>query len=90
MSRKKRPVNNHCDDPGYFEKIFPLKPGVLFSDLLMDGQQMLQEIYITQRALQYYRDSNKISYTSLWGKYYYFRIEIAEMVKNNIIWRRKT
>ena len=51
---------------------------------------MLQEIYITRRGLQYYRDTNKISYTWLFGKYYYFRIEIAEMVKKNIIWRRTT
>ena len=88
--RKKRPENNHGENPGYFETIFPLKPGVQFSDLLMDGQQILQEIYITKRTLQYYRDTNKISYTWMFGKYYYFRKEIAELVKKNIIWRRAT
>ena len=88
--RKKLHEPRKGEAPGYFEMIFPLKPGVKFSDVFMDGQQIMQEIYIKPRTLQYYRDANKISYTRAFGKYLYLRMEIAELLEKNIIWRRSS
>lgn len=56
---------------------FYLPPGTRLNDVFMDGQQVMQELYISKRALQNWRTTGKISYTKELGKIFYFRQELA-------------
>jgi len=42
-----------------------LPPDFKLSDVFLDGQQVMQELNIKERALQHYRTAGKISYKML-------------------------
>ena len=82
--KKKKPISKKQGRQIPIESFFPIKPGVRFSDILMDDKQIMQEVYITRRTLQYYRDSQKISHTKVFGKFLYPREEIAMLIEQNM------
>ena len=50
------------------------------SDLFIDGQEVMQELNITERTLRHYRTTGKISYTDRFGKIFYFKLEILKLL----------
>ena len=70
------------------EEIFKLKPGFKFSDILMDVKMITTELYISARNLQYHRSKGHISYVKWFGKIYYLRTEIMEMMIAGFMYRR--
>jgi hypothetical protein len=60
--------------------ILYLPPGASLNDLVMDGAQVIQELFISKRTLLNWRSSGKISYTDELGKLYYFKQEIARIL----------
>jgi hypothetical protein len=57
-----------------------LPPGANLSDLVMDGAQVIQELFITKRTLLNWCCTGKISYTDVLGKIFYFKQEIAQIL----------
>lgn len=57
-----------------------LPSGVLLSDVFMDGQQVMQELFIGKRSLQNLRSKGKISHSKDLGKIFYLRQEIASLL----------
>lgn len=57
-----------------------LPPGTDLNDIFMDGQQVIQQLFIHKRTLLNWRTSGKISYTDEMGKIFYFKQELAAMM----------
>lgn len=70
--------------------ILYLPPGARLSDIVMDGQQVIQELFITKRTLLNWRCSGKISYNDDFGKIFYFKQEIAKILLDGRQRRNKT
>lgn len=58
--------------------VLVLPPGVRFGDLYMDAAQVAQELNFSKRTVRNMRVSGKLSWTTLYGKVFYMRQEIAE------------
>lgn len=70
---------------------FFLPPGVKFSDVYMDAPQVAEELHISKRTVSNMRTSGKVSFTTLFGKLFYFRQELAGiMVANKVIKKSKS
>ena len=75
------------------EVIFHLPPGVKFSDIYMDAQQVALELNYSKRTINNMRKRGKLSFTTMFGKIYYLRQEIAAIFKANlktVLWKPKT
>jgi hypothetical protein len=46
----------------------------------MDGSQVVQELFITKRTLLNWRSTGRISYSDEFGKIFYFKQEIANIL----------
>ncbi len=68
--------------------IYHLPPGVRFDVMYMDGPQRNQELKYTLRTIRNMRKAGLLSYTTLHKRIYYFRQEIAAILKENTIMRR--
>lgn len=62
---------------------FHLPPGVKFGDIYMDAPQLAQELNFVKRTISNMRNSGKLSFTTLFGKLFYFRQEIAGILESN-------
>ena len=62
---------------------FHLPPGVKFDDIYMDAPQLALELNIGKRTISNMRNSGKLSFTTLSGKLFYFRQEIAATLQAN-------
>ncbi len=62
---------------------FHLPPGVNFGDIYMDAPQLARELNFGKRTISNMRNSGKISSTTLFGKLFYFRQEIAAILEAN-------
>jgi len=62
-----------------------LPPGATLSDIYMDASQVAQELNISKRTVRNMRVSSKLSWTTLFGKIFYFRQEIAGLLAANKI-----
>lgn len=82
-AKKTRIVNseNVMSHPSEIE--FHLPPGVKFGDIYMDAPQLAQELNFGKRTISNMRNSGKISSTTLFGKLFYFRQEIAAILEAN-------
>ncbi len=67
------------------EIIYNLPPGTCFSDIYMDTQSVALELNFCKRTISNMRRSGKLSHTTLNGKIYYYRQEIAGMLEANKI-----
>ncbi|MEO8112520.1 MAG: helix-turn-helix domain-containing protein [Ginsengibacter sp.] len=65
--------------------IYNLPAGTRFSDIYMDTQSVALELNFCKRTISNMRRSGKLSYTTLNGKIYYYRQEIAGMLEANKI-----
>lgn len=59
---------------------FSLPPGTQLSDMFIDGAQVIAELFISKRTLLNWRRSGKISYCDLFGKIFYYKQEIAQIL----------
>jgi len=64
---------------------FFLPPGVKFSDVYMDAPQVAEELNVSKRTVSNMRTSGKVSFTTLFGKLFYFRQELAGILVANKI-----
>ena len=60
-----------------------LPPGTRLSDIYMDAAQVAQELNLSKRTVRNMRVSGKLSWTTLFGKVFYLRQEIAELMIAN-------
>ncbi len=67
------------------EIIYNLPRGTCFSDIYMDTQSVALELNFCKRTISNMRRSGKLSHTTLNGKIYYYRQEIAGMLEANKI-----
>jgi len=78
---KNKPVKKHVD--------LLLPAGTKFNDIYMDASDVAIELNISKRLVRNMRVSVKISYTNPFGKIWYFRQEIAEILEANKKPRKK-
>lgn len=76
-------TNNENELPKAPELKFHLPPGVKFGDIYMDAPQLAQELNFGKRTISNMRNSGKLSFTTLFGKLFYFRQEIAAILEMN-------
>jgi hypothetical protein len=76
--------------PGQDKKSFLKTPAILlfpsgtkFNDIYMDASDVAIELKISKRLVRNMRASGKLSYTNPFGKIWYFRQEIAEILEGN-------
>lgn len=74
-SNKKKPTKS----PAFL--LFP--QGTKFNDIYMDASDVALELNISKRLVRNMRVSGKLSYTNPFGKIWYFRQEIAEILEVN-------
>jgi hypothetical protein len=75
----------------YSHKKNPVKPpvslllpsGTKFNDIYMDAADVAIELKISKRLVRNMRARGKLSYTNPFGKIWYFRQEIAEILEAN-------
>lgn len=68
------------------ETIFHIPPGVKFSDIYIDLQEVAMELKTCKRIITNMRKAGKLSYTTLDnGKIYYFKQEIAARLRANTV-----
>jgi len=60
-----------------------LPPGTKFNDIYMDASDVAFELKISKRLVRNMRASGKVSYTNPFGKIWYLRQEIAEILEAN-------
>ena len=65
-----------------------LPPGTKFNDIYMDASDVAFELKISKRLVRNMRASGKLSYTNPFGKIWYLRQEIAEILEANKKTRR--
>ena len=65
------------------EAFLLLPPGTKFNDIYMDASDVAFELKISKRLVRNMRASGKVSYTNPFGKIWYFRQEIAEILEVN-------
>ena len=65
-----------------------LPPGIKFNDIYMDASDVAIELKITKRLVRNMRASGKLSFTNPFGKIWYLRQEIAEILEANKKTRR--
>lgn len=63
--------------------ILLLPAGTKFNDIYMDASDVAIELKISKRLVRNMRASGKLSYTNPFGKIWYFRQEIAEILEGN-------
>ncbi len=82
---RKQPIAEN--EKPYLQKeiIYNLPAGIRFSDIYMDTQSVALELNFCKRTISNMRRSGKLSYTTLNGKIYYYRQEIAGMLEANKI-----
>lgn len=54
-----------------------------FNEAWIDGQDVMQVLYISKRTLQSLRDSGSLPYSRLNGKFYYKLSDIENMLESN-------
>jgi hypothetical protein len=75
FSNKKKPAKS---------PVFLLLPqGTKFNDIYMDASEVAIELNISKRLVRNMRVSGKLSYTNPFGKIWYLRQEIAEILEVN-------
>lgn len=57
-----------------------LPPGARLSDIFIDGAEVIAELFISKRTLLNWRSTGKISYCDRFGKIFYFKQEIAQIL----------
>lgn len=57
-------------------------------DSLMDKQEVMQRLHISERKLQTLRSNGTLPYTRLGGKIYYLREDIEAVLRNNYVMYR--
>lgn len=65
------------------EALFLLPAGTKFNDIYMDASDVAFELKISKRLVRNMRASGKLSYTNPFGKIWYLRQEIAEILEIN-------
>ncbi len=66
--------------------MYVIPPGVRFNDIYMDVADIQRELGIGRRTIYNMRNEGKLSYTTLNdGKSYFFRQEIAAILKENTV-----
>lgn len=69
--------------------ILLLPSGTKFNDIYMDASDVAIELKISKRLVRNMRASGKLSYTNPFGKIWYLRQEIAEILEENKKPRKK-
>lgn len=82
-AKKSTGTNKENDQKHPSEIEFHLPPGVKFGDIYMDAPQLAQELNFGKRTISNMRNSGKLSCTTLFGKLFYFRQEIAAILEAN-------
>jgi hypothetical protein len=84
--QKKKKLNSIDSNKKKSEKpevLFLLPAGTKFSDIYMDACDVAIELKISKRLVRNMRASGKLSYTNPFGKIWYYRQEIAEILEVN-------
>jgi hypothetical protein len=88
---KKEEAIPQQDKKGFLKTAPPLlllPSGTKFNDVYMDASDVAIELKISKRLVRNMRASGKLSYTNPFGKIWYFRQEIAEILEANKKQRR--
>ena len=56
-----------------------------FNDEWIDGQDVMQSLHISKRTLQNLRDSKKLPYSRIGGKFYYKVSDMNEILEANYL-----
>lgn len=54
-----------------------------FNEAWIDGQEVMQVMHISKRTLQSLRDSKKLPYSRINGKFYYKLSDLEKMLESN-------
>ena len=71
------------------ETVLLLPSGAKFSDIYMDASQVAQELNYGKRAVRNMRLRGVLSFTTLIGKLFYYRQEIAAILQANKVPKKK-
>ena len=71
------------------ETVLLLPSGAVFSDIYMDASQVAQELNYGKRAVRNMRLRGVLSFTTLIGKLFYYRQEIAAILQANKVPKKK-
>jgi hypothetical protein len=71
------------------ESVLLLPSGAKFNDIYMDSSQVAQELNYGKRAVRNIRLRGALSYTTLTGKLFYYRQEIAAILQANKVPKKK-
>ena len=82
------PVGKSETLPASAEIIFLHPLGAKLNDVYMDAQQVAQELNISKRTVRNMRISGKLSFTTLFGKIFYYRQEITALLEANKILKK--
>ena len=80
------PMHNHTQTDTAANMLLPV--GTKFNDIYMDASDVAFELKISKRLVRNMRVSGKLSYTNPFGKIWYLRQEIAEILEANKKMRR--
>jgi hypothetical protein len=80
----------HKQESSETGRMFKIPPGVEFSDIYMDAQEVSMALKVGKRVVTNARRAGKLSYTCLYkgGKIFYLKQEIAAMMEANIVKRK--
>lgn len=78
-----KPLTRKRSIPSPVKAIFIHPAGTKLSDIYMDAPQVAQELNISKRTIRNMRVSEKLSFTTLFGKIFYYRQEIAAILAAN-------
>jgi hypothetical protein len=71
------------------ETILLLPNGAKFNDIYMDAALVAQELNYSKRAVRNMRVRGELSFTTLHGKLFYYRQEIASILHANKVPKKK-
>ncbi|MEM6515041.1 MAG: helix-turn-helix domain-containing protein [Bacteroidota bacterium] len=61
-----------------------------FKDEWIDGQEVMQSLYISKRTLQTLRDQEKLPYSRINGKFYYKVSDLETLLQSNYSHSKRT
>lgn len=82
-TKRKRASRNLRNEP-----VLLLPSGAKFNDIYMDASQVAQELNYGKRAVRNIRLRGALSFTTLNGKLFYYRQEIAAILQDNKVPKR--